>query len=115
MQACAANDDGFEVTLKNNTSQSVVDHGCDDSSCHTVEAGVVLKPGQTFQDFSDPDGIIRSELIRSSSGVLLGCLPFPFSKTPTTKATAYISEMVPCGGSGGASQIGTHDWPFRQI
>jgi hypothetical protein len=108
------NDDLFNVVIKNNTSQTIVAKLCSNDSCSTVTSNGVLKPGQTLTNGEDPDGIVRSDQISSLSDKVLGCLPLQFSKTPPSTLLVDISQMVPCGDSGGSSAAGGHDWPFSR-
>ena len=113
-QGCVNQEGTFSFRLTNDTSQSVVDRGCNNHSCSSLGSAVTLKPGQSIQDATDPDGVVRSEKISSRSGTTLGCLPLRFSQTPPANTEVKISQMVPCRSSGGAGETGGRDWPLSR-
>ncbi len=109
-----SNDDLFNVTVLNNTKQTVVDQSCSNSSCSSHNEDVALKPGKTLNDGEDPDGVVRSDRIVSTSGSVLGCLPFRFHSAPRITLVVNVSEMVPCGSTGGVSFTLGKNWPRRK-
>jgi hypothetical protein len=111
--ACGANDNPFTVTIVNDTAQTVVDHGYFVTQRGTSKGGgaVTLKPGHSFGESEFADEGVDADRITSPGGETLGCLPFKFSNNPPVTLVVKVSEMVPCGNSGGSSAVGGHDWP----
>lgn len=111
--ACGANDNPFTVTIVNDTSQTVLDHGYFVTQPGTSHGGgvVSLKPGHSFGEGEFANEGVDSDRITSLDGKTLGCLPFKFSQNPPVPVVVKISEMVPCDDSGGSSAVGGHDWP----
>jgi hypothetical protein len=107
------NDNSFEITVLNNTPYVVVDQSCVNWSCSSHFNSVVLRPATSISDVEDPDGVVRPDRIVSTSGKVLGCLPFRFRSTPRTSRAVDVSEMVPCGSSGGAGPLHGRDWPSK--
>jgi hypothetical protein len=105
------NDDQFTVAVRNNTSETVTLGACEDT-CGSFAGTWVIRTGQSASTGQDPDGVFRPMEVLSSSRVLLGCLPFKFSKTPPSGRFVDVSQMVRCGKSAGAEASGGRDWPF---
>lgn len=109
------NDDLFDVGVYNNTSNAVLLVPCN-ALCGSLSASdtVTIEPGHTKSTGQDPDGVARPIEILSTSRAVLGCLPMQFSKTPAKGSTVDVSQMVPCGTTGGTQASGGHDWPYPQ-
>jgi hypothetical protein len=111
VQGCGAEDAGFSLKLVNNSSTTVVVKPCVDA-CTSYVASIMLNPGQGLETAQDPDGILRPIQVDSVSGVRLGCLPFRFSRIPPKNVDVYVSQIVPCGESGGSKSVHEGDWPY---
>jgi hypothetical protein len=109
-----ANDDPFNVTIKNNTSQTVVDHGYFVTRPGTSDGGgaVVLKPGQSFGEPEFANEGVGQDKISTLSGKTLGCLPFQFSENELG-LRVNVTEMVRCHSWGNPPGNSNHDWPNR--
>lgn len=110
--ACAANDEQFNLSIKNDTSQAVDVGACNHDSCQSFAYTIRLRPGRSGNSAQDPDGVFRPMEVQSQAGAVLGCLPIQLSKVPPTTTVIDISRMVPCGNLGGSEITGGHDWPF---
>jgi hypothetical protein len=113
LQACGADDSTFTVKIRNDTSQLVIDRQCN-ITCDQFLTKIQLKPGQSATDVESPDGVSSPDKLYSSSGVVIGCLPIRFSKTPPRSVTITVSQSVTCGHSSGSESAGGHDWPLRE-
>jgi hypothetical protein len=114
LTACGANDGPFTVTIVNDTTQTVVDHGYFITVPGTSNGGgrVVLKEGHSFEEDEFANEGVDADRITTLGGETLGCLPFKFSENPPVAVVVKVSEMVPCGNSGGSKAVGGADWPF---
>jgi hypothetical protein len=101
----------FNFDVVNNLTQTVVLRQCANPTCTESNEPWTIKAGQVGDGFGVPDGILRSMKVFSASKKVLGCLPFRFTGTPPSNIRVDLSEMVPCGDSGGARTAGRHDWP----
>jgi hypothetical protein len=88
----------FYVRVKNDTSRLVVVSDCAtrDGACSgRVFEPDQLKPGNSLPTVQASVGAVDVELITSTSGRRLGCLPLYFDYNASGK-TVNVSEMVPC-------------------
>jgi hypothetical protein len=108
-----SNDNLFTVAVQNDTSETVALGQCS-ADCGSFSYTWTLRPHQSASTGQDPDGVLRPLEVLSSSHVILGCMPFRFSKTAPSGTVVQISQMVPCGNSVGAEASGEGDWPFSQ-
>jgi hypothetical protein len=113
LQGCTlgANDVSFTVTIQNNTSHTVVDHGYFVTKPGTSngDGAVVLKPGQSFGEPEFANEGVDQDRISTPSGKTLGCLPFQFSENPAIAIRVMITEMVRCHDWGNTNS--KYDWP----
>ena len=110
-----ANDDPFTVTIRNNTSQTVIDYGYFVTMPGTSNGGgaVVLGPGQSFGESEFANEGVDQDRITSVGGKTLGCLPFQFSENPPVPFEVNVTEMVPCRNWGDSeSKV---DATFRRV
>jgi hypothetical protein len=105
------NDELFNVGVRNNSSESVLLEACT-AYCRPFGVSWYLRPGQSASTGQDPDGAFRPMELLSQRKILLGCLPFRFSKDPPSGTVIDVSQMVPCGKQVGAAAAGERDWPF---
>jgi hypothetical protein len=105
-----ANDDPFTVTIRNNTSQTVVDHGYFVTVPGTSNGGgaVVLRSGQSFGEPEFANEGVDPDRITSLGGTTIGCLPFQFSENAPKPLVVKVTEMVPCRQW---PEYSKEDWP----
>ena len=99
------------MTIRNNTSQIVIDYGYFVTVPGTSNGGgaVVLRPGQSFGESEFANEGVDQDRITSVGGRTLGCLPFQFSENPPVPFEVDVTEMVPCRNWGDSeSKV---DWP----
>jgi hypothetical protein len=108
LASCGRGGGPFNFGLYNNLHETVVLKTCSNTKCTSTFNATTFVPGQRAQDVGVPDGAPRAEALFSLSGRELGCLPFQFSTTPPGNLQVYLSELIPCGHSGG---VHGHDWP----
>jgi hypothetical protein len=116
LTGCGANDNPFNLEVKNNSSETVLVKACNgySTACNSAAYTLVLRPRQSAATGQDPDGIFRPMMVTTQSGARLGCLPFQFSQITPPSAVVKISQMVPCGHSLGGAATGGRDWPFHK-
>ena len=87
----------FYVRVTNDTSQPVVVSACatGDGACngHLFEPER-LNPGGSLPTVQGSVGALDVELISSTTGKRLGCLPLYFNHEPSG-VTVHVSEMIP--------------------
>jgi hypothetical protein len=116
LSACGAEDNSFNLELKNNMSMPVVVMICNGyGSCASVVYRTILKSGEYLPTAQEADGISRPVQVRSLSGRTIGCLPFRFSRVPPATAVVTLSGAVPCGSSLGIKEAHGRDWPYSQF
>jgi hypothetical protein len=108
VSGCGKDNGPFNFPLKNNLHETVVLQNCLNAKCTRVNNPTTFVPGQVAQDVGVPDQILRSVKVFTQSGKALGCLPIQFSTQPPSSFQINLSEMVPCGNSGGSHG---KDWP----
>jgi hypothetical protein len=113
LEACGAQDAGFNLELKNDTSNSVVVRPCN-GECQSFVAAITLHPGQSLGTAQDADGVLRPIEISSLSNKTLGCLPFRFNRTPSKNTDALISQLRPCSVLKGLDEDEGPGWPYPQ-
>ena len=116
LSSCGANDNPFTVSIRNDTTQTVVDHGYFVTKRGTSDGGgaVILKPGQSFVESEFANEGVDQDRITTLSGTRLGCLPFQFSNNPPVTIRVKVTEMVRCHNWGIPPGNSKYDWPDRK-
>lgn len=114
LQACGSDPgDPFSVNVRNNTTQAVVLRACNGYSpgCKSFAYEATINPESSRSTVQEFDGTSRPIMVTTSQGAILGCLPFKFSKQPSSKLTVEVTRMVPCGRDLGMNVAHGQNWP----
>jgi hypothetical protein len=101
----------YFTAVRNDLPIPVTVAACASYSCSRTALASSLASGQTTSLGAEPQGGYYSWIVFGPTGRPIGCLPFKFSRRPTTDLSVDVSEAVPCGSSGGVAATRGRDWP----
>jgi hypothetical protein len=113
--ACATSSEPAKVNIRNDLTGPVTLAVCGSHDCSKRLDPWLLQPGQTGSVGVEVNGGYGPAIVLRPDGTPLGCLPFQFSKRPASGFSVLASQVVPCGGSGGATAADGKDWPDPQL
>lgn len=87
-------DQAFTVTVRNDTSATVVVKQCD-STCETFHETDRISPGADVAVNTSSDGIADWWAVTDTSGSLLGCLPLSYTQT-TNRLVIDVFTYIGC-------------------
>jgi hypothetical protein len=115
LSGCAAFSEPYFVSVRNDLHEPVVLADCVSSDCSQVQSPRRVNPGQSSGVGVEIDGGYGPAIVFGPGHVTIGCLPFRMSERPETGVNVVISQVVPCGSSGGVQSVSGRDWPDPRL